>query len=108
MVAITVCVTVFLTAQKLIERTKKGQKKSPLAVKMQFINTFHTSLPALVMSHFNGVTQHGKCSCYINIKISISKGTKRKRKNSLAEIPAAVCGRGGMFFFKTASLSKSN
>lgn len=83
---------------------------------MQFINTFHTSLPALVMSHFNGVTQHGKGRCYIGIKINISKGKKRKKKR--ASIDSCGCLRRGkkeklcsksvLFFFKTASLSKSN
>lgn len=80
---------------------------------MQFINTFHTSSPALVMSRFNGVTQHGKGRCYIGIKINIGKGKERKRERTRRD--SCGCLRGGelcsksvLFFFKTASPSKSN
>lgn len=59
MVAITVCVTVFSHCTEITAKDKKRTKNAP-GNEMQFINTFHTSLPALVMSHFNEVTHHGK------------------------------------------------
>lgn len=59
MVAITVCVTVFSHCTEITAKDKKGQK-NPCGNEMQFISTFHTSLPALVMPHFIEVTHHGK------------------------------------------------